>query len=166
MQLFAGDFSEANASVVSLGFNGPVLKAVLEFCYTDQVNITFDEVGDEVCQESTIRFAVDLASAGDYFQLPKLCNEVFSWAMARMKRNPSLAWSFLVEAESSSQADVWSARACQIMTWYPTVCLTLNNEMLVSISLWALEQVVSDDCIPVEEAKLFNLIVSWASVAD
>lgn len=164
MQLLAGGFSEAKSTVVDLGFEGDVLKAMLEYCYTDEVSFISPE---KDCEESMVPVVIGIASAADYFALPKLCEQVVDWSTAQMKKNPALAWSFLVEAESSSHAEVWSARARQVMSCHTETCLSLGQDRLGGISLWALEQVASDDDMPVDETELFNLIASWkSSVAD
>lgn len=82
-QLLAGDFSEAKSPVVSLGFEGSVLKAVIEYCYTDEFSFAYDGT-EKDREESLVRSAMDLFSAADYFALPKLCDKVMNGATVQM----------------------------------------------------------------------------------
>lgn len=175
MKLFAGGFSEAKSgTVIKLSFEGTVLKAVLEYCYTDEVSFMSSRNNKDsccCCDESMVPMVVGVASAADYFALPMLYEQVLKWSTAQMKKNPALAWSFLVEAEttSTSQADVWRARARQILAMYPEACmssLARREDSLKLLSREALERIVSDESMTIKESSLFTLIASWASVDD
>lgn len=165
-QLLLGQFSEAQAPIVSLGFEGNILKSVLEYCYTDEFSGFICQETGKDSEESIIQMAMDVASAADYFALPKLCVKVLDWATDQMDKNPVLAWSFLVAAESSTNTNVWRDRACHIISNHSEKCMSLGQDRLGRVSYWALEQVASDDNIAVNETSLFALIASWRGVSN
>jgi hypothetical protein len=46
--LFFGSFRERGLDSVSLGYNGLVLQAVVEYCFTDEVKRAFDNLALEI----------------------------------------------------------------------------------------------------------------------
>mmetsp|Transcript_24195 Transcript_24195/g.35848 ORF Transcript_24195/g.35848 Transcript_24195/m.35848 type:complete len:200 (-) Transcript_24195:598-1197(-) len=68
--LLFGNFQERNLSEVPLGFSSLVLRAVVEYCYTDEMKITFENLSFE----ETARSMVGLVAAGSYFELGGLLN--------------------------------------------------------------------------------------------
>lgn len=68
--LFFSSFQESSTNMerVQLAYSSKVMKAVVEYCYTDEIKTAFEHLNFE----ETARSMVGLVAAGNYFQLKGL----------------------------------------------------------------------------------------------
>ena len=75
-KLLFGDFAEAKDALVPVGFEGNVLHAIVEYCYTDKVSMC----EETVCDPYMTPTIVSLSAAADYFEFPTLRNYAVEYA--------------------------------------------------------------------------------------
>jgi hypothetical protein len=163
--LFFGDFSESKLSTVSLGYSSLVLRAVVEYCYTDEIKVTFENL----TFEETARSMVGLVAAGNYFELGGLLSRAYRLTCLMMDEYPALACSVLDEAISGenrgSHTEELSRVALGIIRLRTESALMprdLYGTGVHSLGEAAMELVMSDKKIQTNELKLFHCLKKWS----
>jgi hypothetical protein len=100
--LLFGNFAEASNSEVRVGYDGRVLQAIVEYCYTDEVTLLGEQTQNPSLEQ--METITSLAAAADYFCFPKLCKKVTDFVLLRMEENKQLALGFLITANNSGTA--------------------------------------------------------------
>jgi hypothetical protein len=163
--LLFGDFSESNMAEVPLGYSSLVLRAVVEYCYTDEIKITFENL----TFEETARSMVGLVAAGNYFELGGLLDRAYRLTCLMMDEYPALACSVLDEAISGenkgAHTDELSRVALGIIRLRTESALMprdLYGSGVHSLGEAAMERVMSDEKIQTNELKLFHCLKKWS----
>ena len=106
--LLYGNFAEGGESIVSIGYTGSVLEAVVEYIYTDHP--TFLAPAEDTKDPRT---AVAIVDAAQYFHLPGLSQKAKEITMEEMKSNPPMAFEYLSAGTELNITDiVESAMMC------------------------------------------------------
>lgn len=163
--LLFGNFQERNLKEVPLGFSSLVLRAVVEYCYTDEMKITFENLSFE----ETARSMVGLVSAGSYFELGGLLSQAYRLTCLMMDEYPALACSVLDEAVSGAnkctQTEELSRVALGIIRLRAESALLPPDTYgagVHSLGEAAIELVMSDEKIQTDELTLFYCLKKWA----
>jgi BTB/POZ domain len=163
--LFFGDFSESKMATVPLGYSSLVLRAVVEYCYTDEIKVTFENLNFE----ETARSMVGLVAAGNYFELGGLLSRAYRLTCLMMDEYPALACSVLDEAISGenkgSHTEELSRVALGIIRLRTESALMprdLCGTGVHSLGDAAMELVMSDKKIQTNELKLFHCLKKWS----
>ena len=179
--MFYGEFKESNKDdakmVVDLSFHGEVIRTVVEWIVTDTIRSWEGWKNDEskVGNEEA-RLIVHVASAADYFELPKLGDEAGELAFCIMERSASSSCVFLDEAvklgRSVTSCTILS-RALHVIRTCPTEALdpsdknqTIFPGASAITNQSALEMIVSDEYTIADELTLFRAVRSWAESSD
>jgi len=93
--LLFGDFAEAIDAFVPVGFEGSVLHAIVEYCYTDKVSMC----EETVCDPYMTPTIVSLSAAADYFEFPTLRNYAVEYACKQIGVYRLLALPFLTAVD-------------------------------------------------------------------
>lgn len=163
--LFFGEFSESTMTTVPLGYSSLVLRAVVEYCYTDEIKTTFENL----TFEETARSMVGLVAAGSYFELGGLLGCAYRLTCLMMDEYPALACSVLDEAISGenkgSHTDELSRVALGIIRLQTESALMprdLYGSGVDTLGEAAMELVMSDKKIQTSELKLFYCLKKWS----
>jgi hypothetical protein len=81
-----GNYSEAKSSVVKVEYEGRVLKAIVDYCYTNHAAL----LDETPCDDSWARAMVRLAAAADFFGLSLLRKKVLGLTAIKMEEKPGL----------------------------------------------------------------------------
>jgi hypothetical protein len=156
-----GNYSEAKKSVVKVEYEGRVLKAVLDYCYTDHADL-FDEIS---CDDSWARAMVQLAAAADFFGLSLLRKKVLDLSAIKMEENPGLACSFFDEAEATGATDhaVMALNYIRIKV-RDALLLPLNG--LLSLRPTALSKILQDSQLDMDELTRFRALQEWSDAKN
>ena len=161
-RLFFGQFRERNMAQVSLGYSSLVLKAVVEYCYTDEIKTTFENLSFE----ETARSMVGLVTAGNYFELRGLMSRAYRLTCLMMDEYPALACAVLDEASSGGlQASELSRVALGIIRLRTESALLPPDTYglgVQSLSASAMERILADEDIQANELALFYCLKKWA----
>ncbi|KAI2501221.1 BTB/POZ domain containing protein [Fragilaria crotonensis] len=163
--LLFGEFSESTMATVPLGYSSLVLRAVVEYCYTDEIKTTFENL----TFEETARSMVGLVAAGNYFELGGLLGRAYRLTCLMMDEYPALACSVLDEAISGenkgTHTDELSRVALGIIRLRTESALMprdLYGSGVDSLGEAAMELVMSDEKIQTNELKLFCCLKKWS----
>lgn len=163
--LLFGDFQESRQAEVPLGYSSLVLRAVVEYCYTDEIKLTFENL----TFEETARSMVGLVSAGNYFELGGLLCEAYRLSCLMMDEYPALACSVLDEAVSGENKGMHTDE----LSWVALGIIRLRTESALlppdtkgpgvhSLGEEAMELVMADEKIQASELKLFHCLKKWS----
>jgi hypothetical protein len=159
-----GDFSEATSSSITLGYKREILKALVEYIYTDDCEL-FHE-----CNVELARLVVRLADAANYFDLPGLSQKAKGLACYMMRGQPSLACVFL--AECNVVGDVTSGiegKARQTIRLNAYALLSpgkTQGQAILSLSPTLLETIIRDQKIEADEYTMFRILDAWSNATD
>jgi hypothetical protein len=162
--LLFGSFQESNLREVPLGYSSLVLKAVLEYCYTDEIGITFENHNEE----ETARSMVGLVAAGNYFELGGLLSRAYRLTLLMIDEYPALACSVLDESISGNnqcaQTQELGRFALGMIRRTESALLPPDTygSGVQSLGEAALELVMSDHKIQANELKMFFCLKKWA----
>lgn len=163
--LFFGDFSESTMTTVPLGYSSLVLRAVVEYCYTDEIKITFENL----TFEETARSMVGLVAAGNYFELGGLLSRAYRLTCLMMDEYPALACSVLDEAISGENKGTHTEELSRVAlgiirlrTESALMPRDLYGSGVHSLGEAAMELVMSDEKIQTNELKLFHCLKKWS----
>jgi hypothetical protein len=161
-KLLFGNFAEASNSLVRIGYDGRVLQAIVEYCYTDKVALLCG-LPPQNLSFKQIEMITSLAAAADYFCFPKLCKKVTDFVLFRMDKKKQLALGFFIAANDGGTAPKILRAAMDTMQNHFEDCqLKDSKDFLGHLSPVSLEKIVSNEAIlAAEEIDLFNLVASW-----
>jgi hypothetical protein len=160
-KLLFGSFTEASNKEIRMGFDGRVLQAIVEYCYTDEVALLGEQTEDP-CSMEQIETITNLAAAADYFCFPKLHNAITDWVLLKIDKNRQLALGFLITANNSGATpNLLRAAMDTIQNDFDVCGLKDSKDFLGHLTPDLLEQIVSSEAILADEVELFSLVASW-----
>ena len=162
-RLFFGRFKESQLEDVPLGYSSLVLKAVVEYCYTDEIKTAFENLSFE----ETARSMVGLVAAGNYFELGGLMQRSYRLTCLMMDEYPALACAVLDESvsgenchtEELSRVALGIIRLRTESALLPPTTYGLGVQSLGTV---AMERVMADHQIRANELVLFKCLHRWA----
>jgi hypothetical protein len=159
-----GNFLEASKGSVDVGYPGEVLKAVVEFIYTD----TLEQPPLNV--EGVVILPV-IAAAASYFNLPMLYEKVKTVSQELLREKPQLACAFLescraafLGATSGGDEDSDSPRMDELALTEIRCNATqalMKDEAFACLCKTTLEEIISDTQLEAEELEIFMVVKSW-----
>ena len=159
--LFFGSFRESTSQHVQLGYSSLVLKAVVEYCYTDEIKTAFENL----TFEETARSMVGLVAAGNYFQLRGLQSRAYRLTCLMMDEYPALACAVLDEVSLTEETSDLGRVALGIIRLRTESALLPPDTYglgVQSLGAAAMEKVLADTEIQTQELALFHCLKKWA----
>jgi hypothetical protein len=161
-KLLFGSFTEASNKEIQMGFDGKVLQAIVEYCYTDEMALMSEQTEDP-CSLEQIETITNLAAAADYFCFPKLHKRVTDLFLLRMDKNKESALGFFITTNNIGATPcLLRAATDTIQNDFDDCGLKDSKEFLGHLTPVLLEKIVSSEAILADEVDLFNLVASWA----
>ena len=155
-RMLYGNFAESSQTIVDLGYQGDVLKAVVEFVYSDDA-----EVLHQKCDESLIFTLVSLVDAGHFFSLDALHSKAESLALYFLTTNSELALAFVVACEAyGDPVSVLRSRALALIRDDPGLLIE-REDLLSLMSANQVEEIISDKRLKASEFELFKIVKAW-----
>eukprot|EP00980_Cylindrotheca_fusiformis_P015961 scaffold4683_cov112-Cylindrotheca_fusiformis.AAC.2 len=74
-KMFFGDFKERNSDLVSLNYCSTVLKVLVKYCYSDELDLDFI-LDAESLTDNEAMLLVELRDAAKYFEIPEVANHI------------------------------------------------------------------------------------------
>eukprot|EP00579_Thalassiosira_antarctica_P012373 CAMPEP_0201912302 /NCGR_PEP_ID=MMETSP0903-20130614/3007_1 /ASSEMBLY_ACC=CAM_ASM_000552 /TAXON_ID=420261 /ORGANISM="Thalassiosira antarctica, Strain CCMP982" /LENGTH=321 /DNA_ID=CAMNT_0048447237 /DNA_START=61 /DNA_END=1023 /DNA_ORIENTATION=- len=160
-KMLLGNFEESASKVVKLGYNSEVLKAVVEFCITDNV-LQFDGR----VEETAAREIVQLIACAHFLNMPLLQDKARTLANTLLEAHKSLACAIFDEASLFGEpTESVKLGALAIVRKFPEDSL-LSKPGICFLRPEALHELVSDDGIVCEEISLFLALNKWATAGN
>jgi BTB/POZ domain len=168
-KMLFGNFQEATKKIVSVDYPGTVVKAIVEYIYTNQaeklVKLVEAKIKDKeipaACQEE-FQTLLTLAAAAAYYILPKLCHEVNGHLSTYLVAYPLLAFPVL---------DAYSQKGVAISDNLKTSALSkieklllgkyFDVKILANFSNGAVGTILVDGKTFLSEKHRFLLIDHW-----
>ena len=158
--LFFGSFRESSLEQVKLGYSSLVIKAVVEYCYTDEIKTAFENLSFE----ETARSMVGLVCAGQYFELVGLESKANRLTCLMMDEYPSLACAVLDEVSLTNESSELGRVALGIIRLRTDSSLLPPDSYglgVQSLGEAAMERVMADSEIHTPEFTLFLCLKKW-----
>mmetsp|Transcript_45813 Transcript_45813/g.96140 ORF Transcript_45813/g.96140 Transcript_45813/m.96140 type:complete len:391 (-) Transcript_45813:147-1319(-) len=151
-----GDFEESKSDEVKLGYDGDALRALVEFCITDDV-LLFNGRMDE----NAARDIVQLIACAHFLNMPHLQDKARNLVNALLKAHKSLACIIYDEASICGEpTESVKEGALAVVKEYPEETLLSNPH---SLRPAVLSELISDDGMMCEEIILFRVLEKWAT---
>ena len=167
--LLRGDFAEGTSEVVKMQLRGDTLRALVEYCYTDEFKIT--ETGRHSHNAAT---CIELVAAANLYELKALSTMVRNEVTILLDSNHGLVGKYLQALVCTPNAkETWDGKGI-LMHVQAHIhrdmksCLLPNEGLGIScLGLEALEIVLSNFCcLACTTADQFDLLKRWAEYAD
>eukprot|EP00581_Thalassiosira_minuscula_P028243 CAMPEP_0183758066 /NCGR_PEP_ID=MMETSP0739-20130205/6153_1 /TAXON_ID=385413 /ORGANISM="Thalassiosira miniscula, Strain CCMP1093" /LENGTH=405 /DNA_ID=CAMNT_0025995597 /DNA_START=350 /DNA_END=1567 /DNA_ORIENTATION=+ len=155
-KMLYGNFEESKSDVVKLGYSGDVLKALVDFCITDDV-LLFNGRMDE----NAARDIVQLIACAHFLNMPHLQDKAQNLVDALLEAHKSLAGIIYDEASICGEpTESVKEGALAVVKEYPEETLLSNPH---SLRPAVLSELISDDGMMCEEIILFRVLEKWAT---
>jgi hypothetical protein len=174
-RMLLGQFSESTEAVVKVGYPGDVLKQVVRYCYTDELDLSSvtsatndqSDAGNSdgaTSKKEFIHQLLLLADAANYFELSQLRQSVIQKANELLKQHPQASFSYLEEAKCVGCAEVLQEALTTIQTHLPKL-VSSAAESIRELSPVTLMEVLQQTHSPCEERLLYQLLEVWSDVS-
>lgn len=158
-----GNFLEAKSAIVSIGYEGCVIRALVEYIHTDQCKLLTLEEDEGSLNADFVETVISLTEAANYFGLRNLHKMAENCLNSEMKKQPGLAFVALVACEKRPAiADGVEKRARRIIRSSLSEVLDGNGDFLVVATPSLLESILKDDKMETDDYTLFLLLKKWA----
>ena len=155
IRCFGGNFEEAASNVVELAYNGEVLRAVVEFCITNDV-LHFDGRANE----TAARGVIQLIACAHFLDMPLLQDKAQTLANSLLEAHASLACAIYDEAfRFGEPTESIKLGALEIVQKFPEDSF-LSKPGVCVLRLEALNKLVGDDGLNCEETTIFVPLTS------
>jgi len=148
------------AKKVAIGYPGKVIRAIVDYCYTDHSEL-FQQ---NSTSESYVRTMVELSGAADYFELPLLSEKAITETRSIMRERPSVACVILDQTCGGNKGMSELANdALQCIRRNPSAALLPQNGLgVLSLTGPPLALIMADDEMNCDEITLFLALRRWA----
>jgi hypothetical protein len=161
-RMLLGQFAESSEAVVKVGYPGDVLKKIVRYCYTDDVDLT---ESDDSGKKEFIHQLLLLADAANYFELSQLRHRTIERAKELLKAQPDASFCYLEEAKCVGCTEVLREALNTIQTHLPNL-LASSKDSIRDLSPLSLMEVLEDTHSASEERLLYQLLEVWADSAN
>ena len=157
-RMLFGEFSERDSSIVTVDYHSNVLRAIVQYIYTDDCSVFHQK-----CDADLARTVVSLIDASNFFNLSKLRRKAQKWACNSMQQHPFIAGVFLDECSSlcSGGFGFEEDYAMNTIRSFPAAMLQ-NESALHSLRPGTIELLMQDEKIEADEYTLFLLLQAWS----
>jgi hypothetical protein len=165
--LLFGKFVESSSSTVKLGYKGSILRAIVTYCYTDEV--TLPKPNGAMMSEADkveIEHILSVGVAADYFELPGLCERIASWATSNIAKNVEMAWQVSLFSDQGLGGSLDQTRMYEyaIQMAGNLFCeITLRPDDVCNLSPSFLETFLGNKHVAADEVDLFAFLQMWHS---
>ena len=109
-RMLYGNFREATSTNIELPYSGAVLQAVVEYCTKNMISDKFLHSNGGNYNAKTVRQLVNLAKAGDFFDISCLVRDAESLVQKLVSKNPILACPIFDESDEFSTLHEYSRK--------------------------------------------------------
>ncbi|CAB9525777.1 expressed unknown protein [Seminavis robusta] len=157
-------FKESTDNVVSIGFSGKILKAVVEYIHTNTTSafvIQQDSCGIWGHMEQ-FQTLLSLTEAAIYFGLPGLCQKANKYLMDLQLVEPSVALAVLAASKQQPYGPVVTEELIGVCWDTLSETKAFHEIVLSQISSQVLDAILSDANL-LDDTAIFNLIQAWSA---
>jgi BTB/POZ domain len=158
-----GPFKEATNTVVDVGYHGKIIKAIVNYIYTDEVpsSPTNNDVARSV---DFVRFAVTLLDAAEYFALSALRQKIETSIKQKMREYSKYAVFFMAACfPDCADTKVLQDTAVEEVKRNPQLIIHGTKSVVARIHPWYLKEILSQEKIPVDAHDCFKILQAWAA---
>ena len=184
-KLLLGGFAEASKPIVDLNYEGDVLQAIVEFCYTDDALLIatgpLETSSTRTIDEKWIHSIVCLAEASKYFALPLLARKIAECVAFWLAEDEYIYWKraqdndntfgcirldvCLLLAECKVGGDAVGELKEFAYSWIrsePTVLVREHSTMLWRLPPSDIEAILRDNHLGATELDIFHILHKWS----
>mmetsp|Transcript_6665 Transcript_6665/g.11835 ORF Transcript_6665/g.11835 Transcript_6665/m.11835 type:complete len:313 (+) Transcript_6665:237-1175(+) len=160
-KMLFGDFEESKSNVVKLGYKSEVLRAVVEFCITDNVLLFDGRVDEDAARE-----IVQLIACAHFLNMTALQNKAQILAETLLEMHKHLACAIYDEASLlGDPVEPVKLEALTIIREFPGDSL-LSKSGVSFLNAEALSELIGDDGMICEEMTLFLALHKWVVTSE
>jgi hypothetical protein len=165
--MFFGKFREAKSPIVDLGFEGNVLRAVVEYIVTDSTDMIKRETW--ACASgnnfSDIRSLVSLVDAASYFHLPELGNQVLALLEHILLNLPEFSLA-IFQACKMGGPTITSELTEAALERVRTLPFKTTYNLSPLLEAEVLEAILKDVYVEMTECERFQILKEWMVSGD
>ena len=158
-RMLLGQFSESSETVVKVGYPGSVLKKIVKYCYTDDVDL--NDGGDNGTKDFIHQLLL-LADAANYFELSTLRNRIIEKAKALLNEHPGASFCYLEEAKCVGCTEVLQEALNVIQSHLPNL-VSSSVDSIRELSPLSLMELLEDTHSASEERLLYQVLEVWTN---
>lgn len=169
-KMLLGEFEEASAKVVKVGYSGQVLQAIVEYILTDAATLLRDVPKKEATEitledNANIQAMVSLTGAAAYFDLPLLCEMGFNTVAQSLHNTPVLSLAALEAFRKEGPSVPRMEDLIMAHLSSPNI-RAITKDAVANVSPSVLEEVLQHKELQVDEFQLFEMLRLWVEAQD
>jgi BTB/POZ domain len=162
-RMLFGTFRESKMETIDVGFEGSIVKAVVEYIHTNACGILTAAADSEHQSQCILvnqfQSVLALMEAASYFDLPCLAGKAHGQLVQFMKVSPTLALLLLGRSlENMPNAKELVSYARSILE---TKDIVLAPATVAGLTLGSVESMLKDDTLILSEFKRFEILRIW-----
>jgi BTB/POZ domain len=170
--MFFGEFQEAKCPTVELGFQGNVLRAVVEYIVTDSTEMINTKKKRMSSGETkpdfnfkSIESLVSLAEAASYFQLPELGKKILALLEDMMLQRPSFSLALFNACTMAGLPVVEKLTDTAMECVRSLTFETIAADQISCLSAHVLETILKDGRMVMTEYDRFQILQEWVDAS-
>ena len=162
-KMLLGNFVEATKPVVDLNYPGDVLRAIVEFIYTEDSSLFHREVDEDEgsADESKtyVETLVEFVEAAEYLSLPDILDKAANCSKSILEKEANFSCLFLNVCEKHAGSAVASVKntVFSFVRLHPYVLLE-DKKSLSAMSTTQLSEILQDPLLDADESDLFEIL--------
>lgn len=159
-----GHFAESTDSLVKIGYPGEILKKVVRYCYTNQIDL-FEEGEIKNIQKDYIRELLTLADAANFLGLSQLRKRTIEKAKSLLHEDPGSSFCYLEEAKCVGCDEVLQ-EALRTIDMHMETLVRESGDSIRQLSASSLLDVLQSEDSMCKERLLFQLLELWVATPE
>jgi hypothetical protein len=159
-----GNFAESSQPVVEIQYSGETIKAIIDYIYRNKIpNLNFGRE-DDVCRTfDSVNTLISTIDAAAFFELPAFREKCENLAISEMKKNLSLAVSFLAASGRYASLPATDTMEFAVNRISSSPDLLLEHEDIISLLSYSqVESLLQARNLRTDEFSLFLVLQVWA----
>lgn len=158
-----GHFTESNDSLVKIGYPGEILKKIVRYCYTNQIDLF--EGDRKTVQKEHIRELLTLADAANYLGLSELRKKTIEKVKELLHQDPGASFCYLEEAKCVGCDEVLQEALKNIEVHMETL-VRESRDSIRQLSASSVLDVLQSEYSMCKERLLFQLLELWIAIPE
>ena len=155
--MLLGHFTESTDKKINMDFDGPVLKAVVEFIYMEYASLFH-----KPCFRDVVPTIAAVINAANFLALPELGDLAENFATDSIQKDHSLACSFMAACEPYGDVTIkMEELAMTAIRFDPQILLDKNSLQLLNST--QLQKILEDEELDINEITRFMTIQLWGT---
>lgn len=169
-KMFFGNFAETRSEDVGLNYSGVTLRAMVHFCFTDELKIVHDGGSNHFNEEERARELVRLVSVAHYLDIHGLHTAAVNDLCATMQSSPESSCAVFDQCWKEDSADEKLVKLATLVIQYKPEAALLSENVtdggVCCMDTDALSMIIGNDETVKSSIIRFNAVRKWLDGAN